>query len=177
LTLRKKIGSRDICLTPAPAHPIRVHTNDMNEPCDHDSEAYLHCCLYFTSITLSRVITEMAEEEFAGTGLSPTYAFLLMLVNGKQGISQKELGTRLHLAPSTVTRFIDKLEAKRLLRRVEQGKNSLIFSTDSGKKLQARIQTCWNNLYERYSGILGEKNGDRLTDMMARASDTLENKA
>ncbi|MEE8416834.1 MAG: MarR family transcriptional regulator [Desulfobacterales bacterium] len=72
-----------------------------------ECKSILHNCLYFTSNSLSRVITRMAEEEFRRTGLSPSHAFLMMLVNDNPGIGQKELCEQLHLAPSTVTRFID----------------------------------------------------------------------
>lgn len=72
-----------------------------------ECKSILHNCLYFTSNSLSRVITRMAEEEFRRTGLSPSHAFLMMLVNDNPGIGQKELREQLHLAPSTVTRFID----------------------------------------------------------------------
>ena len=68
------------------------------------SNTILHNCLYFTANSLARVITRMAEEEFRATGLSPSHAFLVMLVNDKPGIGQKELCEQLYLAPSTVTR-------------------------------------------------------------------------
>ena len=73
------------------------------------SKSILHNCLYFTANSLSRVITRMADDEFRRTGLSPSHAFLMMLVNDNPGIGQKELCEQLHLAPSTVTRFIDAL--------------------------------------------------------------------
>ena len=46
---------------------------------------YIKECLYFTANRLSRVITKMAEDEFAASGLSPTYAYLLMAVYEKEG--------------------------------------------------------------------------------------------
>ena len=56
----------------------------------------LHHCLYFTANALSRVIARMAEEEFKTTGLSPSHAFLMMVVNDNLGIGQKELGEQLN---------------------------------------------------------------------------------
>ena len=58
----------------------------------------LHNCLYFTGNSLARVITRMAEEDFRVTGLSPSLAFLVMLVNDSPGIGQKELCEPLHLS-------------------------------------------------------------------------------
>lgn len=120
-------------------------------------KAELNNCLYFTSNKLSRMIGKMAEQEFKITGLSPTYAFLLSIVNKKEGLVQKEIGEILHMSSSTITRFIDKLENKDLLKRVKKGKNSLIYLTEKGKEKQIEIDQAWENLHQRYEKILGPK--------------------
>lgn len=88
------------------------------------AKSILHHCLYFTANSLARVITRLAEEEFRRTGLSPSHAFVMMLVNDHPGIGQKELCAQLHLAPSTVTRFIDALVQRGYLTRHADGKAS-----------------------------------------------------
>lgn len=139
-------------------------------------ENYLKECLYFTANRLSRIVTKMAEEEFAITGLSPTYAYLLMAVFDKEGISQKELGEILHLKPSTVTRFIEKLTAKDLIYNKVDGRLSLIYTTKKGKELEKTIYECWMNLRSHYAELLGVKEGDELTLRLDQVSDRLENK-
>ena len=141
-----------------------------------NEKSLLRHCLYFTSNALSRAISRMAEEEFKITGLSPSHAFLLMIVNDNPGIGQKELGEQLHLAPSTVTRFIDSLVYKGYLNRKSEGKVSNIYSTDKGKQLRKSIDAAWKSLYHRYSKILGMKEGDRLTQMIDDAGRKLEGK-
>lgn len=136
-------------------------------------ELYFKECLYFTASRLSRVITKMAEDEFAVSGLSPTSAFLLMALYEKNGISQKELGQILHLQPSTVTRLIEKLASKNLLYNRVEGRLSLIFATDKGKALEASIHECWNNLRRRYTAILGDE-GDDLSFQLYEMSNKLE---
>lgn len=133
-------------------------------------------CLYFTVSKLSRTITKMAEEEFAKTGLSPTYAFLLMTVNEKPGISQNEICQVLHIAPSTLTRFIDKLEVKALVTRKSEGKNSFIYSTEKGINHQREIEKAWMDLYDRYSKVLGYEDGGRLAELTNKAAKKLEGK-
>lgn len=133
-------------------------------------------CLYFTVSKLSRSITKMAEEEFSKTGISPTYGFLLMTVNEKPGISQNEICEILHLAPSTLTRFIDKLEGKGLLVRRTEGKNSFIYSTEKGKEHQKEIEKAWLSLYNRYSEILGYEEGEELSKLVNNAVLKLEKK-
>ncbi|MGF7119307.1 MarR family winged helix-turn-helix transcriptional regulator [Methanobacterium oryzae] len=143
---------------------------------DAKCEDYLCNCLYFTSNKLNRIINRMAEEEFLKTGLSPSHAFALMTINSEAGLSQNELSKILGIKPSTTSRFIDKLESKRLVRRKVKGKVSYLYPTSKGEKLQEEIQTCWKNLHYRYSKILGEKEGSELTATVYKAADELENK-
>jgi DNA-binding MarR family transcriptional regulator len=143
---------------------------------ENKSKALLHDCLYFTANSLARVITRMAEEEFRKTGLSPSHAFLVMLVNDHPGIAQKELADNLQLAPSTVTRFIDSLVYKGYLTRQTEGKASKVYPTDEGKNLQSVIDDAWNNLHMRYAKVLGLREGDALTAMIDAAYDKLSNR-
>ena len=63
----------------------------------------------------------MAEEAFAKTGLSPSYAFLVMIVEEQPGITLKSLSEKLHLAPSTCTRLVDKLVNREIVERKQEG--------------------------------------------------------
>ena len=143
---------------------------------ENKSKILLQDCLYFTANSLARVITRMAEEEFRKTGLSPSHAFLMMLVNDHPGISQKELADNLHLAPSTVTRFIDSLVYKRYLTRKTEGKASKIYPTEEGKNLQSIIEDAWNNLHMKYAKVLGLREGDALNAMVDAAYDKLSSR-
>jgi DNA-binding MarR family transcriptional regulator len=127
-------------------------------------------CLYFTTSTLTRAITKMAEEEFRPTGLSPTYAFLLMVLNDKPGISQKELGEILHMAPSTITRFIEKLEHSGYVSSKTAGKLSLIDITPKGTELMVSINEAWDKLHKRYDEILGPEEGKQFTKLVCETS-------
>ncbi|WP_043906168.1 MarR family winged helix-turn-helix transcriptional regulator [Parageobacillus genomosp. 1] len=135
---------------------------------------YFCQCLYFTANRLARIMNKMAEEEFAPLGLSPTYAFLLMAVKDKPGITQKELSEILHIAPSTSTRFVEKLEMKGLVQRKNEGKLTLIYPTEKGLAIQGEIKKCWKNLYNRYSEVLGEERGVKLTSEIDLACNELE---
>lgn len=145
-----------------------MEKNNSNTDCILDN------CLYFSVNKLSRAITRMAEDSFKKTGLSPTHAFLLMLVNNKPGISQSELAEQLHMTPSTITRFIDKLVVKGLIERKAEGKRSFIFPTKAGENTQQEIKTAWKDLYRNYSAILGEDAGKELTILTREAGNTLE---
>lgn len=133
-------------------------------------------CMYFTANQLARAITRLAEEEFRVTGLSPTYAFLMIVVNDQPGISQKELGEILHIAPSTITRFIEKLQNKDLVYSKQHGRQSLIYPTEQGKKLLPVIEEAWMKLYRRYCDVIGEQFAIQLTEEMYQVGLQLEKK-
>jgi DNA-binding MarR family transcriptional regulator len=134
----------------------------------------LHGCLYFTANALARVVARMAEEEFHTTGLSPSHAFLLMLAIDRPDIPLKELGEHLHLAPSTITRFVDSLVHRGLLERVSQGRSVRVCPTDQGRALEPELWAAWKRLHERYCAALGREAGDELALRNGRAAMTLE---
>ena len=67
-------------------------------------------CLYYSANALSRIMTKISDDEFAITGLSSSYAFLLMIVNENPGVQPTEISHQMQLTPSTVTRLIEKME-------------------------------------------------------------------
>ncbi|WP_419767083.1 MarR family winged helix-turn-helix transcriptional regulator [Arcobacter sp.] len=137
---------------------------------------YLECCLFFTSNTMSRLINKMTEDAFMSTGLAPSYAFLMMVVIEKESIGIGELANVLKLAPSTVTRFVDKLILKNYLKREQVGRNMTITATSKGKALLPSIKESWKRLFNTYCDILGEEFAIELTSNMAKANKFLENK-
>lgn len=115
----------------------------------------------------------MADEEFKKIGLSPSHAFVLKLTIENPGIGPKELSEKLHLAPSTVTRFVDLLVNRKMVSRNIEGKSVRLFSTKKGEEMGVPISTAWNSLYERYSSLIGKKRGDELAKMISDAADLL----
>lgn len=134
----------------------------------------LDCCLFFTANSLARDITRMGEEEFASIGMTPSYAFLMLMALDSPGISQKEISTGMNMAPSTVSRFIDALVKRGLIKKDVQGRSTYIHPTDKGIHLRASILEVWKNLYERYSKILGQEKGKELTRLCLEASKKLQ---
>lgn len=131
-------------------------------------------CLYFTSNALARLMTKIADEEFRITGLTTSYAFVLMTVNDKPGIQPTEISQHMMLTPSTVTRLIDKLESKRYLKREHEGKQSKVFPTEKSLVLDKKLRESWHNLFVKYSEMLGENVSIDLTSSISKAVEKLE---
>jgi DNA-binding MarR family transcriptional regulator len=132
-------------------------------------------CLYYSANALARIMTRIADEEFASLGITPSYAFLIMSVNNKPGIQPGEISIEMQLTPSTVTRLIEKMEYKGLLERRSTGKFTQVYTTQEGEEIIPGIKACWRNLYKRYSDVLGEEDAGQLTSMIYDAVRKLDN--
>jgi DNA-binding MarR family transcriptional regulator len=126
-------------------------------------------CLYYTANALGRAMTRMADEEFATTGLASSYAFLLMTVGHHPGIQPTGISETMLLTPSTITRLIEKMESKGLVRRKSAGRATKVYLTVNGEQLLPKILDAWRNLYRRYSNLLGEDAAKQLTELSFEA--------
>jgi len=141
-----------------------------------NTDTQLNGCLFFSSCKLARVLGKTAEEEFKVTGLSPSHAFLLHIVNTSSGLQQKQIGEVLHMTPSTITRFIEKLEGKGLITRKSEGKNVYIFKTDKGLLLQPEIDKAWKHVHEIYADILTLEESEQFISTANKIIAKLESK-
>lgn len=139
-----------------------------------NTEHILNKCLFFTSTKLQRVLNRWAEEEFAQTGLAPSAAFAVMAVNDHPDMNQNELASILHLAPSTLTRFVDKLESRGLIIRRKDGRNTFLESTEKGLALHDELSAGWKRIWRRYADILGVDEGNELAAAINSAALVLE---
>ncbi len=130
-------------------------------------------CLYYSSNALARLMTKMADEEFAPLGITSSYAILINSINEKPGIHPKEISQQMQLSPSTVTRLIEKMETRGLVERKSHGRITEVYPTKDGIDLQQKLKLCWTNLHERYTAILGKEESTHLTENIKQAIQTL----
>ena len=127
-------------------------------------------CLHYSSNALARVMTRMAEDCFAPAGLSPSYAFVVMSVNRYPGILSGGLAEKMMLTPSTVTRLMEKLETQGLVKRVQEGRKTLVFPTPSSVALNDTILQGWQDLNLRITAVLGIEQAGALTQEIYNAA-------
>lgn len=168
-----------------------AHTNDIltfvlpigNKAMNQVKEAVVECekdetrysaCLLFSANALARAITAIGDEEFGRFGLSYSHAYLLCEVVDQPGITPSQLSETLYLTPSTITRLVEKLEQKQLVRRESEGKKTLIYPMAAGEAIQPAIAEAWSRVGARYSQLIGEKNVCQLTKQVFQAAQALE---
>lgn len=139
-----------------------------------DNEKEFSSCLHFSTNALARILTNMADEEFVICGLSSSYGFLLMLVNEEPGIRPKEISEKLFLNQSTVTRLVDKMEARGFLKRKVIGRSTAINITKKGTEKLPLIEEAWQNLRKRYTKVLGEKESKNLASAIYMSTQFME---
>jgi DNA-binding MarR family transcriptional regulator len=120
--------------------------------------------LYITLNAFSRMVSTKADEVCKPYGLTASYAFVLLGIMENPGCDQKTIGGLYHFAPSTMTRFIDKLEKKDLLVREQDGKSVKLNLTAKGKKLTKDL----NNAIRLFGKSLEKDLGEKYTDTLNR---------
>jgi MarR family transcriptional regulator, organic hydroperoxide resistance regulator len=130
--------------------------------------------MYFVSNALARKVEKMANEAWKKTGLSPSHAYLLMIVIDTPGVQPGTLSEELQLSPSTITRLIEKLEEKKLLIRTNEGKMTNVFPSAKAKEMKPLLKECVETFYKNYSSVLGKEESLKLVQNMSKVADKLE---
>ncbi|NOX34298.1 MAG: MarR family transcriptional regulator [Deltaproteobacteria bacterium] len=138
-----------------------------------NKENFLESCLFFNTNALSRYLLKLAQKEFKHLKLSPAHASLLLLLYDTPGISPKELGRYLHLTPSTITRFVDALEKKGMVKRKTQGKSTFVSPSRKGLELKKSVAVAYKKLYLKYTKILGSDTANQLSFAILKANGKL----
>ena len=128
-------------------------------------------CLYFTSSALARKVEKLAIESWKKVDLSPSHAYLLMLVLDEPGMQPGVLAEELQ--SSTITRLIEKLELKKLVIRTTEGKITNVYPTPKSKEMHNQFKECVHEFYENYVGILGKEESGRFIKNMNKVTDQL----
>lgn len=135
------------------------------------SESKYSKCLYFTANALARKIEKLAQESWSKVNLTPSHAYLLLMVIEEPGLQPSFISNHLQLQPSTVTRLIEKLEEKKLLVRTTEGKMTNVYPTPKGKEMLPKLKECVEEFSSRYTAILGKEESVRIVQSIGKAAD------
>jgi MarR family transcriptional regulator, organic hydroperoxide resistance regulator len=129
--------------------------------------------MYFSSQAMARKIEKLAQQAWKSVDLSPSHAYLLMMVLDEPGIQPTALVEELLLTPSTITRLIEKLEEKKLVTRSGEGKITHVYPTQKAKDMQPKFGQCLEEFYKTYSAVLGKEESAQMVLRMNKITDKL----
>lgn len=139
-----------------------------------DNDQVIEENLFFLTSALSRKLTSEADEVFATMGLSSSHALLLLLIQKEPEIQPSSLAGKMHLKPSTITRLVQKLETRELVRKKSKGRATSIVCTSEGEELASSIEDKWQGLIAEKQDQLGERYLEVLSEMIANALETID---
>ena len=115
-------------------------------------------CIYFTISKMFRMVNKIAEESFEELGIYPTHAFLMIILKEeKKGLTVNEISEALAIAPSTVTRFVDKLVSRGYVKREKSGKNSFTKITQEGLEVIPKLNEAWKKIGDKIEELVGNE--------------------
>lgn len=127
-------------------------------------------CLFYSSNALARATARVAEEAFAPTGLAPSSAYVLMTVLREPGTSPGHVAEVMMLDRSTVTRLVEGLERRGLVKRLARGRTVSVSPTPAAVEMKAALAACGRDAYARFGRLLGRGLPRLTADVFAAAT-------
>lgn len=118
--------------------------------------SFFESCLFFSANQLARHMNRIADESFKELNITPTQGFTLIAIGELDKHTPSEIAAELEMKPSTITRFLDKLENLGYIKRTYQGRTAKVDLTDSGSVLLKEIFECWKDIDFKISETLGD---------------------
>ncbi len=117
---------------------------------------------------LNRVITGLYDRALQPHGIKINQASILvfLLVNGDA--SPGEIGARLQMEKSTVSRTIDRMAKSGWIQVSGKGPGQTVLVTESGRQLMVDCHEQWTEAQQRALALLGEEGASSLKTIADR---------
>lgn len=129
--------------------------------------------MHFTVNSFAREVGKIFDDYIKPLGVATSYAELLMLLSDNDGLQQQEIAKGMNLAPSTITRFIAKLEKEKLVKKRKKTGRSDVILTEKGKEKTAQIKKEYANAIKELEQLLGEKFVTTTEQLLKHGADQL----
>lgn len=113
--------------------------------------------MHSASNSFSREITRHFDSYFEEYDLATSYVELLLILYDQDELSQNDLAEEMKLAPSTITRFVNKLVKKGLVQKKKVGRTAVITLSKKGEDQLPTLKRAFDNAVRDLERILGEK--------------------
>lgn len=113
--------------------------------------------MHATINSFSREISSFFDNHFKDEDLATSYIELLILLLDYDALPQQQIAEKMNLAPSTITRFVKKLEKRGyILKKKEEGMVKVLLS-DDGVKAAKRFRKSYRSAVKSLKSVLGNK--------------------
>ena len=149
--------------------PMKMESNQKK----HDNAVIdqIGCeCLLNRARILNRVLTNIYDDELRGFGLKATQLNLLVVVASIGPVRRIDIGKRLHLDPSTLTRNLKIMLINGWIeesRDGEDGRGSPLQVTANGRDLLHQIVPSWRKAQARTHRLIGDNGATLLRKLAA----------
>lgn len=127
--------------------------------------------------SFSRTLTSFFDERLSHFNLATSYIELMIVMKENDSVSQKEIAEQLSLAPSTITRFVDKLKKKGYLTKKRDGRNMTLKLTKNGQQMAVEMEAEYRSAVDDIRDLMGEKYLETVGKLLEYGSTELEKKA
>lgn len=90
-----------------------------------------------------QVLGRIGPDDLCCEGLTPRQSSILRILTAREGARLSDLAAAAEITPSAMTRVLEKLERRELVRRVrgakEDGRAAMVEITQEGRRVRARI--------------------------------------
>jgi DNA-binding MarR family transcriptional regulator len=131
-------------------------------------------CLLSRTRMVNRVLTGIYDDELRSFGLKATQLNLLVVVARVGPIRRIEIGKRLHLDPSTLTRNLRVMLTNGWIEELEDGEDgrgSPLQATVQGRDLVNQVGPAWRKAQDRVQKLVGDDGATLLRKLAANMTE------
>ncbi len=132
--------------------------------------SYFEQCMYYSVNKLARRLNSIADEEFAKMDITATQGFALIAIGELHKHTPSEIAAELEMTPSTITRFLDKLEQLGYVKREYHGRNTEVEITELGTEKLKDVSQCWKGIHDRNKEAFGDEIAKAVTEKVIEAN-------
>ena len=142
------------------------------QPNDLEGSSGIACSL----LSISKSTRAFLSLLLADIGLYPGQDQLLDRLELDRPVSVSVLAEQLSVRPSTVSKMLDRLIEKDLVRRLNfegDARRTMVHLTEPGEEMRARIRSVWSKLEAEVAGNMDTPERDRLAAALAEVDTIL----
>ena len=132
--------------------------------------------MHLAANSFSREISSHFDSYFEEFDLATSYVELLLILLEKKELTQNDFAEEMNLAPSTITRFVNKLVKKGLLKKEKSGRTAIIKLSNKGEALASKLETAYEKAVQDLESILGERYVHTTKELLLHGTQLLKEK-